>query len=171
MKNSEVGAPYGVSASLVSEKCVIGEIRSEFPWWCPVHRWPYPTFLFRGIRLETVKSPTILWKWFTIQRSAISWNCFIWRWNTFRFPLPLIFKPQKQGDICGLHNSAVGEHRVKCCVHTYRSQLDTHVSQPSGTYVRCDSPQKPFISGFAIASIPMKPQTLRPAGLVTLLQC
>ena len=30
-ENSEAGAPYGVSASLLSEKCVIGEIRSEFP--------------------------------------------------------------------------------------------------------------------------------------------
>ena len=46
-----------------------------------------------------------------------------------------------------------------------------YLSHSSGTYVRSESPQKLFISGLAIASIPIKPQTLRPAGLVTLLQC
>ena len=46
-----------------------------------------------------------------------------------------------------------------------------YLSHSSGTYVRSELPQKLFISGLATASIPIKPQTLRPAGLVTLLQC
>jgi len=79
--------------------------------------------------------------------------------------------PETGGHLHKMNTFDTGEHSVICCVHTYRSQPDTHVSQPPGTYVRCDSPQKPFISGLATASIPIKPHTRRPAGLVTLLQC
>ena len=55
-------------------------------------------------------------------------------------------------------------------VHTYTAQSQKNHRQSSGTYVYSETSENPFILGLAIASIPKKPHTRRPAALVILLQ-
>ena len=80
----------------------------------------------------------------------------------------LDFSPQNAAmNSAVFHIAAFGG---KQSVYTYTAQQQKNHRHSSGTYVRSETSEKPFILGFAIASIPKKPHTRRPAALVILLQ-
>ena len=81
----------------------------------------------------------------------------------------LDFMPENIGS-AGQHSSHIAAFGVKRCVHTYTARRQNQSCHPSGTYVRSETSENPFILGLAIASIPKKPQTRRPAAFVILLQ-